>query len=225
MALRNTVRLHDPRGNRLGAGPAVEPVTLTELKTHLRIVGTDEDTYLTQLIIDARQELEDTTGLAFITQNWILTLDRWPRSNERWWDGVRQGAIGDIYGDVQPVSLELPRYPLISVDVVTVYDEDSNDTVVTIANTFDVDVSFLRGRLTLQRGATWPVALRANDAIVINYTSGYGASAANVPAPLKRAIRNMAAYMYEHRGDCNGEDAYLTSGAKDIMDRYRAVDL
>jgi uncharacterized phiE125 gp8 family phage protein len=74
----------------------------------------------------------------------------------------------------------------------------------------------------LQRGATWPVALRANNAIEIVYTAGYGADASSVPAPLRRAVKQLAAYLYTHRGDmCDMGDAMHDSGAGSIMGQYK----
>jgi len=222
MALRQTARFINPHGNRLQTAPEVEPVTLTELKTHLRVSNDDEDAYLAQILLDAVQEIEDATGLALITQTWKLTLDRWPMSQEQWWDGVVEAHVDVIYSGARWATVTLPRYPLQSVDTVTVYDEGGSSTVVTIANVFDIDTSFLRGRMTLKQGATWPVALRSNAAIEIDYTSGYGAAPTAVPAPLKRAVRQMAAYMYQHRGDgCDPKDAYKASGADTILNRYR----
>jgi uncharacterized phiE125 gp8 family phage protein len=104
---------------------------------------------------------------------------------------------------------------------VTVYDEDSNDTVVSIADTFDLDTYRLPGRITLKRGATWPIALRSNNAIQIIYVAGY-ANAAAVPAPIKRAVKEMAAYLYAHRGDeCDPTDAWMKSGAQSTLNVYK----
>lgn len=228
MALRRARRIHDYRGNRLQTAPAAEPITLSELKTHLRIDGTTEDGYLTALIEEARQEIEDATGIAFISQTWLLTLDRWPGAREEWWDGEREGHVDILYGGNRQnyASVRLPRYPLEAIDGINVYDEDGNASAVTVANVFDVDTEQLRGRMTIKRGATWPIALRANNAIEITYEVGFGASATDVPAPLKRAVRQMAAYMYEHRGDgCEPKDAFTVSGAKNILDRYRVVEV
>jgi uncharacterized phiE125 gp8 family phage protein len=227
MSLRPAIKLHSHRGNRLTAAPAVEPVTTAEVKTQLRITGSDDDAYIAdQLIPEARQELEDITGIAFITQSWQLTIDRWPAAQEKWWDGVRQLPMSEIYTGNSTASADLPRYPLQSITSVTVYDEDSDATAVTVATTFDIDTQRLPGRITLKRGVTWPVALRANNAIEIVYVAGYGATAVEVPAPLKRAVRQLAAYNYEHRGDeCDPKDAYAKSGAKGIMDRYRVVEV
>lgn len=164
------------------------------------------------------------TGIAFITQEWKLTIDRWPAAGEKWWDDEVEAHVLTIYEGAQYRSLTLPRYPLISVDTITVYDEAGTSAVVTVADVFDVDISFMRGRLTLKRGAVWPVALRASGAIEIDYLSGYGAAETAVPAPLKQAVRQMEAYMYKHWGDgCEPKDAFAQSGAKAILDRYRVV--
>lgn len=226
MSLRAPRLVNQYRGNRLTTAPATEPVTIAELKTHLRISGSSEDEYLSTLISEARQEIEDATGLALIKQVWQLTLDRWPHQRERWWDGVREGHPDILYGpNSAHGTVALPRYPLQSVDTVTVYDESGNSTAVTIASTFDVDTQRFPGRLTLQIGATWPIALRSSNAIEIVYTAGYGEVASDVPTPLKRAVRLMASYMYEHRGDCDSADAFVKSGALGITNRYRVIEV
>jgi len=218
MALRQTEKLYQNRGNRITVDPAIEPVTLAEMKTQLRIDGTDDDDFLTAAISEARQEIEDLTGLTFITQSWQLTIDRWPTGREPWWDGVKQGHIDTLSGPNR--SLELPRYPLQSITSVTTYDEAGNSTAITVATTFDVDTQQMPGRMTLQSGASWPTALRANNAIEVVYVAGYGDAASDVPAPLKRAIKSVVAYIYSHRGDdCDMSDALAAVSA--TIDRYK----
>lgn len=224
MAIRSPVQAYMPRGSTLITAPATEPVSLNDMKAQLQITGTADDALLTQYIIDAREEIEQANGMGLIEQEWRVSLDRWPSGKAEWWDGVREGSVGDLYGPASYVTLALPRYPLMSVDTITVYDENSNATSVVIADTFDVDTYSLPGRLSLKFGATWPVALRANNAIIIEYTVGYGDAAADVPAPIKRAIKQMVAYLYTHRGDdCDPSDAYHASGAAAIMGRYRVT--
>lgn len=227
MALRKVIKLQKHRGHRLETAPSslLGPVTLAELKRHLRITGSDEDEYLSDLLEETTKEVEDLTGLAFLTQSWKLTLDQWPSEAEDWWDGVREGPRSMLYGEAShDVLVELPRYPLSSVTSVTVYDTDGTSTAITVNDIFDVDIESFRGRLVLKYGQTWPVALRPTNAIEIVYAAGYGA-AADVPAPLKRAIKSMASYMYEHRGDCSTEDAYSKSGAMSILRRYALVEI
>lgn len=55
--------------------PAVEPLTLDDVKAHLRLDGTDEDATLTSLIAVGRDHMERATGLLPITQSWRLYVD------------------------------------------------------------------------------------------------------------------------------------------------------
>lgn len=220
MTLRPAIPLYQHRGSVIHTAPGTEPIAAADLRTHLRVDATElPDGEANSLIAEARQMLEDQFGIAFISQSWRLTLDRWPAASEAWWDGVRQSHINEIYGG--NASLEIPRWPLASVTSCTVYDEASNSSAVTVATTFDVDIYSTPGRMTLKRGATWPVALRANNAIEIVYVAGY-ANAAAVPATLKRAVKQLAAFLYTNRGDsCSPADALDKSGANQIMAIYQ----
>ena len=221
MSLRPARILYPERGSVQETAPAVEPVTAAELRTSLVIEAAQlPDAEADDLIEIARAYIEETLGIAMISQNWRLSLNRWPGGTDAWWDGTRQMAISELRNGRGIVAL--PIYPLQSVDTVTVYDEASNATVVTIASTFDIDTYQKPGRLALQDGATWPVALRSINAIQIEYTAGYGDAATDVPAPLKRAVLQMASYLYEHRGDgCAPGDAFTDSGAAGMAGRYK----
>ncbi len=224
MSLRPAIRLQQDRGSVIVTVPATEPVTAAELRAHL-VETTDSlpDATANALIAEARQEIEDQTGMAFITQSWRLSLDDWPSGADPWWDGVRQMAVSELAGARR--TLQLPRYPLQSITSVTVYDDAGDDTAVVVATTFDVDTYRKPGRMTLRTGATWPIALRQSNAIQVIYVAGYGA-AIDVPAPIKRAIKQMAAYIWTHKGDaCDAGDAYLESGAAAIMAKYRVQRL
>jgi len=222
MSLRSAPKIYAKRGSVVVTRPAVEPVTIDEIKESLVLSGSDQDIFLANCIAEAREYIEESTGIAMITQVWRLSLDDWPNGRAAWWDGTKTGAISELHDGRGGVAL--PAYPLQSVDTVTVYDEASNATVVNIATTFDVDTYQKPGRLALQDGATWPVALRNINAIQIEYTSGYGDAATDVPAPLKRAVSQMAAYLFEHRGDgCSPGDAYTDSGAAGMAGRYKVA--
>jgi hypothetical protein len=219
MSLRTPYPLYQHRGSVLVTAPTAEPVSAAELLAHVR---EDKSNFLDALdyVKDARQDIENRAGIAFITQTWRLALDRWPTGGEPWWDGVRDGSIAELYGNAAR-AVALPKWPLASITSVTVYDEDSNSSAVTVADVFDVDAYSRPGRMTLKRGQTWPVALRGSNAIEIVYVAGY-TSSANVPAPMKRAIKQLAAYNYAHRGDdCSPDEAYSASGAESIMAQYK----
>lgn len=60
--------------------PVLEPISLEQLKLHLRIEldVLDEDEYLEGLIIAAREHVEDVTRRAIMTQTWEYYLQEWP---------------------------------------------------------------------------------------------------------------------------------------------------
>lgn len=220
MSLRIIQPHGQPRGHVLVSPPAYEPVTANELRAQL--VETSDglpDGQANALISEARELIEQMTGIACISQTWKMALDYWPGGQELWWDGVRDGALSSIYADNSLRAVELPRYPLSSVDSVTVYDDAGTATEVSLGATFHVDLFRKPGRIVLKQGASWPVALRSANAIEIQYTAGYGANGASVPALMKRAIKQVAAYLYAHYGDdCQPEDAI--GAARGLLDAY-----
>ncbi len=63
--------------------PTLEPVSLEDLKLHLRIEldVLDEDEYLEGLIKTAREHVEDITRRQIITATWDYYLDGWPKGD------------------------------------------------------------------------------------------------------------------------------------------------
>lgn len=220
MSLRPGVPLQQYRGHVQTTAPTIEPVTAAELRAQL-YEGTDAlpDAQANALIAEARELIEEFTGLALITQQWRLALDGWPAGRQQWWDGVRQGAVADMYAPNSLRAVLLPRYPLQSIVSVTVFDEAGNSSAVTVADTFVVDTYRRPGRMVLRDGSTWPIALRSANAIEVLYSAGFGATANLVPALLKRAVKQVAAYLHTHAGDdCKIDDAM--AGARQLLDAY-----
>ncbi|NDA93971.1 MAG: hypothetical protein EBX90_11955, partial [Betaproteobacteria bacterium] len=58
--------------------PATEPLSLEEVKEHLRIDSSAEDALLQMYIEAARKVCEHNTARALITQTWETTFDRFP---------------------------------------------------------------------------------------------------------------------------------------------------
>lgn len=219
MSLRPRTTFTQYRGHVVVTPPVAEPITAAELRAHLAETETAlPDAEANDLIATARDMIEEATGIAMISQTWRLALDCWPAHRAEWWDGVRQGAIADING--APDYVYLPRYPLASIDAVTVYNEASNSASIVVADTFDIDTYQKPGRMVLRAGATWPVALRGSNAIEIDYVAGFGATAAIVPPTLRRAVKQVAAYLYTHTGDdCTPDDALGAAGS--LLGAYR----
>ena len=166
--------------------PTVEPVTLTEVKKHLRLATTDaeaaayttEDDLLDRLITTARIMTEQQTGRKLITQTLEYYLDEWPDGDE----------------------IVLP-YPPLQSATVTYRLEDDDDYDNTLS-TIDVDIVSQPGRVILQPGESWPSgALYPDKPIKIEFVCGYGDEAADVPENLKSAMLLKISDLYENRGE------------------------
>lgn len=157
--------------------PAVEPISVAELKTHLRITGTDDDADLANYITMAREQAEIFCRRAIITQTLRLRLAKFPN-------------IGQI---------ELPSPPLASVTSLKYYNLSNVLTTVSAQNIYEVISDDLVGSIVLRDGQSWPtdVFIRT-DAVEVIYLAGYGV-AADVPASLKMGIRELATHHYEMR--------------------------
>lgn len=223
MSIIPVKRLHQPQGHVRTVAPAVEPVTADDLRDYLRETADGlPDAEANALIQEAREISEDMSGIAFNTQTWLLALDTWPgRAAEPWWNGVRQGAISELYGGDGDV--DLPRWPLQSVTGINVYASDGTASAVNVSTVFDVDTYRQPGRIAVKFGQSLPVTYRRTNGVEITYVAGYGDDAGDVPAALKRAVKQLAGYLYTHRGDgCEPGVAYRASGAAAILDSKRA---
>ena len=74
--------------------PAVEPVTLSEAKAHLRVDSTDDDAYIATLITAAREWVEAYLDRTLVHTQWVMRFDRFPPSGTQ--------------------AVELPRPPMVA---------------------------------------------------------------------------------------------------------------
>ena len=163
----------------LKTAPVKEPVSLDDAKKHLRVDDdyTIDDNMLVQMITDARFWVEEYLWRKLITQTWYAYLPEWP--------------MGDYF--------ELPFGKLQSVTAIKYTDTDG-DVTTWSASEYIVGSDYLRGRVTLAYGYSWPNAsLYPSNPIEIEFICGYGATSATVPGIIKRGIAILVAEMYENR--------------------------
>ena len=158
----------------LTTGPALEPVSLADVKAHLRIDLDDDDALITAAITSARIHVETATRRALIRQNWRLYLSEWPKGR----------------------AIELPVSPLIAVNAVTFYDIVGAPTLWGEEN-WRVEAQANPPRLVAKLR---PAAALYDNGVEIDLTAGYGVSSIDVPAPLRQAILILVTHWYEHRG-------------------------
>lgn len=191
-----------------------EPVvSLADIKSFLRVDGTEDDLLITALVTAATQRLEDFISRKFITQQWKIYFDFWPSQyakDDPWWDGVRDGAIGSLISPVRYV--DLPFGPLNSVATITTYD-DADVAYVFDASNYQADTKGLFGRIGLKIGCTWPpTILRPANGIEILGTFGMSATAGGLPTTIVQAVKLTVAKMYENRGDNTQSEFFGASG-------------
>lgn len=155
--------------------PATEPLSLGDAKEHLRVDYTDDDDLISGLVTAARQHVEETTARALITQTWTLKLDSFP-----------------------PDTILLPRPPLQSVTSITYLDSDGNSQTLS-SDLYDVHTGDVPGRVTRGYNDTWPLTRGIPNAVTVTFVAGYGAAAADVPAPIVHAMKLWVADAYRNR--------------------------
>ncbi len=164
----------------LTTAPKQEPVTVDQLRGHLRVDANDEDEYLNTIIIpSARRSVERALGQVFITQTW-----------EWYWDGGWPG-VG---------VLEFPIGPVLSVNSVKYLDVDGVETTWAASN-YTVAIKGPIQRLWLNESVVWPTVQRQTPEVAwVDFQAGYGPDKDDVPAGVKHLVLLMAEHVYEHRG-------------------------
>lgn len=179
------------------APPASEPISLDDLKAHLRITHTDEDALIASLGMAARQSVEARAGLALMPQQWRLGLD------------------------AAPDAVYFPLRPVLSVDAVTVSGPD--DTVVHVPADAYETVTGLSGRLS--RSGQWPRPHAKINGVKIDFTIGWS-SIDLIPDPILQAVKLLAGHFYEHREAASRQRTFTIPDAADaLLAPYKEVRL
>ena len=168
-----------------GSAPTDYAVTLAEVKSQLSIAHSDEDTFLSSLIMTACAYAERITNRSLISRSWELLTD-FP------------------CGDGPDAAITLPISPVISVASVTYYDADGNSTV--LAGSSYISQTGDRAALYPSGNVSWPTtsADRLHPVSVV-FVAGYDGTAdspvdlTNIPEPIRQAILLHIAHLYENR--------------------------
>jgi uncharacterized phiE125 gp8 family phage protein len=168
----------------LVAAPSLEPVSLAEVRLHLRVDDVAEDALIDSLRVAAREYVENFTGRKLITQTW---------------DQKQDGFCGHC--------IELPFAPLISVTSIS-YVDNNGDTQVWPSPNYTVDAPTgpfaMPGRIVPAYGVTWPSTRDVINAVTVRFVTGYGSTVHSVPYLLRAALKEYTRAHFD-RG-CGSEE-------------------
>lgn len=205
--------MHNTKSYTLVTAPATEPVSLSDVKTFLRIDGSDDDAILTMLIASCRRMAEEYCQRSFITQTWRLVMDRFSDREIQLMPGFYTAPtpfLVDGYQDIQ-----LARVPIQSVThIKTTNSANVQSTVSSSIYTLDAD----NGRILLSEGQSWPTELRDRASVEVQFIAGYG-NADSVPEPIKQGIMQHVAASYTDKV-C----ADIPTGSMALYGPFRTVD-
>lgn len=176
--------------------PTEEPVSLAEVKAHLRVLHDDEDEAIERFARAARRAVELRGGVSLTSQGWRLSLDRAP-----------QGV------------LTLPRIPVFSVEAVGFVGRNGAFEAVSPEH-YDLQTG-PAGRLALRGAAPWPP--REVGAFRVDFTAGWPGPS-EVPEELKLAVKMLAAHFFENRQAVGPERVFAAPEAVDaLIAPYRSM--
>ncbi|MGM0561053.1 MAG: head-tail connector protein [Pseudomonadota bacterium] len=172
--------------------PAIEPVSVAQLKAFCRIDHDDSDDLVEALGTSAREYVEQALGRTFLTTTYSLKLPAFPSHGER---------------------IELPRGPLQSVEDVSYTNKDGSTTPVEETDYHVAGVGNVLGMVpSLSPKTRWPDDVADEpEAVAITFKCGYGANASDTPQRLRLCIKALTAWWFEQR-----EPGLVASNANEV---------
>lgn len=160
---------------KLNTAPSTLPVTLVEVKAHLRVDDSTDDTLITAMLTAAVANAEHIMSRAIMPQKWEVTLDAFPC------DGV----------------IQLPRPKVTAIDSVKYVAEDGTLTTIS-SSVYQLVTGDYAADVRNAYEQTWPSPRDQAEAVQVVFSAGY-ANAAAVPEPIKAWIKLRVGSMYENR--------------------------
>jgi uncharacterized phiE125 gp8 family phage protein len=183
----------------------MEPLSLEEAKTMLRVNFTNHDELISGLIKSARSFFENETGFALMNRTLTTYLRFFPKST----------------------TIELPFPPLSSVTSIY-YNLEGTPTEFVVTDQWYADTSSRPGAIKLLPGVSWPTDVLWSPAVTIIHVAGYGALSSALPPDAIHAVRALVEAWYNYPGGIYypddkraGEPSVVPLSVQDIIVRYK----
>ena len=184
------------------AAPTVEPVSLDQFKSQVRVDSTftDDDTIMTMYLIAARNHAENYTRRSFFSQTWQMTLDHFPTYL---YNGTLNPAIRRDWmyysGIWNGMTIALPKGPVTAVNSIKYLDTTGTQQTLSSSN-YTADLTSLPARIVPAPGLCWPLAtVYVPGSVQVNFTAGSYVEDTDCPQTIAMAILLLASHWYEHR--------------------------
>ena len=161
------------------------PISVAEVLEHLKIEAdhAEADAFYEGLIITATMVAE------FLMRKEIL-----PKQFRTYVPFFRSG-------------IELRRAPLISVDSIEFWDENTESFVVVPPSTYYVTDTDKYAQIFLDDGKSWPsITTNRKQAVKIEFTVGLNNVVSDLSRDIKTALLNHISVLHEQRGDWGSAD-------------------
>lgn len=182
---------------RLITPPAIQPVTLTEAKNHLRVDSAEEDSTISLMIDIATGHVDGPNGFlgrALVDQTWELVVDNFPAASGG-------GATTWSFGTQALDQIKIPIPPLLSI-VSVIYDDTAGIPQTLPPLSYTVDNVSEPGWI-VPDGA-WPATFAGINSVRIRFRAGYidlsnSPPTGFVPADIKGALLLYIGSLYANR--------------------------
>ncbi len=163
----------------LATAPTVSPLTLEDLRAHLRLVDDDSEDASIEAYRDAVVgHLDGPTGIlgrCLVNQTWDYYLPAFPATTR----------------------LALPLAPLVSVTSVKYIDANAAEQTLASSNYRVLTGS--RAEIEFIDTFSAPTLDTRARAVTVRFVAGYGAAAANVPSAIRAALKLMVGDLHAQR--------------------------
>lgn len=172
------------------------PVSVDEAKSFLRISHDRENIEIHQMVQAATYALKTALGRDLLSTGWRMMVDRFPRG----------GA-----------PIHITRAPVLSVEEIAYFTPDGErialepDDDFTVTRLNDMDGAYLFPKL----GASWPAVIARDTIVAVDFTSGFAAVPAELPAPFRQAILAYVTHCYENRSAAGFSSAEWDAAVRD----------
>ncbi len=170
-----------------------ESLSLTDIKNHLRISGTDDDDSLREDIAAVRRYTETYLSKTLVKTTWVYKLDSFPDE------------------------INLQMGPVLSISSVEYVDTDGNTQTFS-----DIQYDDRNGRLKPSYNSSWPDTRDQYNAVTITYIAG-ATHAGNVADDIKSAMKMLVGDKQNNKEDSliGVSNSPLVNSAHNILNMYR----